>query len=156
MNSTQDAENMNTRQTHRCCEPARPHSSPHARHARGLGLAVALALLALMPACERRSAQSGAPDRGSPTTSQTGTISADPNPVPAGSGKGKTTINWSVNEGTGQVYLSIDGGKEELFSGSTSSEAPWIEEGHAYEFRLYAGEDHKTVLSTVKVTRNKP
>ena len=111
-----------------------------------------------MPGCERRPHQSGATnpaDRSSQTAAPTGTISADPNPVPAGPGKGKTKINWNVNEGTGQVYLSIDGGKEELFSGHTGAEAPWIEEDHTYEFRLYAGEDHKTVLGTAKVTRGK-
>lgn len=158
MNFIQDPENMNTRQTHPRCKSTSPHPSPHAQHARGLALAAVLALLTLTPGCERRTHPGGASnpaDRSSQTGAQIGTISADPNPVPPGPGKGKTTINWNVNEGTGQVYLAIDGGKEELFSGHTGAEATWIEEGHTYEFRLYAGEDHKTVLGTAKVTRGK-
>ena len=137
---------MNTRQAHR------------ARQTPSFLLAAILALLTLMPGCDRKPKQQGdatPADQGSEATPQTGTISAEPNPVPAGPGKGKTKINWSVNEGTARVYLSIDGGKEDLFSGKTGEEAPWIEEGHDYEFRLYAGEERKTVLGSVKVTREK-
>ena len=110
-----------------------------------------------MPGC-KQPPQNGATnpaERSSQSGIQTGIISADPNPVPAGAGKGKTQINWSVNDGTGQVYLSIDGREEKLFSGHSGAEATWIEEGHTYDFTLYAGEDHKTVLGTVKVTRSK-
>ena len=149
---------MNTRRTHRCPESATPHPSPHARNDWGLGLAAVFALIVLMPGCKPKTPKDRATnpsDQSSQSVTATGTISADPNPVPAGTGKGKTKINWSVSEGTGQVYLSIDGGKEDLFSGHSGAEAPWIEEGHAYEFRLYAGEDHKTVLGSVKVTRPK-
>lgn len=159
MNAIQNSENMKNHQTHPCCESERPHPSP--RHARGVRLAVVLALICFIGSisgCKPKTSKDGATkptDGSSQAVAQTGTISADPNPVPAGPGKGKTKINWSVNEGTGQVYLSIDGGKEELFSGHTGAEAPWIEEGHTYEFSLYAGEDHKSLLGSVKVTRSK-
>lgn len=158
MNPTQDPENMNSRRTHCRPDSAAPHSSPRARHARGLGLAAIFALIILMPGCKPKTPKDrpANPDsQSSQSVTATGTISADPNPVPAGTGKGKTKINWSVSDGTGQVYLSIDGGKEDLFSGHSGAEAPWIEEGHDYEFRLYAGEEHKTVLGSVKVTRSK-
>src|SRR5262245_29363569 len=84
-------------------------------------------------------------------------ISAAPNPVPAGPEKfGKTTISWNTGDGSvGEVYVSTDGSSEKLFAGNRSKgsmEAAWIGKG-VYEFRLYAGKDHKTVLSALKVTR---
>lgn len=147
MNSTQNSELKNPRQVHR------------ARQGPAFWFAAILAILTLMPGCDRKPKQQAPAkpaDQGSETIAQTGMISAEPNPVPAGPGKGKTKIHWSVDEGTARVYLSIDAGKETLFSGKTGEEAPWIEEGHDYEFHLYAGEDHKTRLATVKVTRAKP
>jgi hypothetical protein len=51
--------------------------------------------------------------------------------------------------------MSRDGGPEKLFAGLSprgSQEAAWISKG-VYEFRLYAGKDHKEVLARVKVTR---
>lgn len=86
-------------------------------------------------------------------------ISAAPNPVPAGSEKfGKTTISWNTGDGSvGDVYVSTGGAPEKLFAGKRpkgSLEAAWIGKGE-YEFRLYAGTDHKKVLATVIVTRLK-
>lgn len=121
-------------------------------------LMCALTLATFTASCERHPQHGGtstSSERAPQAAAQTGTISADPNPVPAEAGPGKTKINWSVNEGTGRVYVAIDGGKDELFSGRSGEEAPWIEEGHTYEFLLYAGEEHKTVLGSVKVTRSK-
>jgi hypothetical protein len=85
------------------------------------------------------------------------TLEAKPNPVPAGSGLGSTTISWKTGDGgQAQVYVSEDGGAENLFDSGTdngSQEAPWIRSGSTYEFRLYAGTEHKTQLASVKVTR---
>jgi hypothetical protein len=88
------------------------------------------------------------------------TISADPNPVPAGAEKqAKTVITWSTGDGSpGEVYVSTNGGAEKLFVANRakgSHEVPWIRKGE-YEFRLYAGKEHKTVLASVKVTRGGP
>jgi hypothetical protein len=86
------------------------------------------------------------------------TITASPNPVPAGEGLGTTTITWNTGDGrNGQVYVSIDGEPEVSFSGgpSGSGAAPWIQVGKTYEFRLYAGTEHATVLTKTEVTRSK-
>jgi hypothetical protein len=85
-------------------------------------------------------------------------IRAEPNPVPAGEGAGKTMINWQTTDGTvGEVYLVTDGVPETLFARGTNgpAEAPWIVTGSTYEFRLYGGTDHKTLLGKVIVTRAK-
>jgi hypothetical protein len=86
------------------------------------------------------------------------TITASPNPVPAGEGLGTTTITWNTGDGTvGQVYVSVDGGPESAFDSglSRSSAAPWIQAGKRYEFRLYAGTEHATVLAKTEVSRSK-
>src|SRR3954467_12125442 len=71
-------------------------------------------------------------------------IIATPNPVPAARGFGKTIVNWWTGDGKpGQVYLSVDGGPEKLFSTKSSHEDARIGRG-TYEFRLFAGTDHKT------------
>jgi hypothetical protein len=86
-------------------------------------------------------------------------ITANPNPPPAGTAKfATTTISWNTGDGSlGEVYVSVSGGPEKKFSGALakgSQEAAWIGKGD-YEFRLYAGKQHKTLLAAVKVTRNK-
>ena len=86
------------------------------------------------------------------------TITASPNPVTTGEGSGTTTITWNTGDGTaGQVYVSEDGAPETLFAaGSTgSAPAPWIRAGKTFEFRLYAGTDHATVLGKTQVTGRK-
>lgn len=83
-------------------------------------------------------------------------ISATPNPVPGGAGWGTTTVSWDTGDGSwAQVYLVVDGQPDVLFvEGPTGAKpAPWIGEGPVYEFRVYAGKEHKTVLASVKVTR---
>ena len=88
----------------------------------------------------------------------TATIAASPNPVPAGEGLGTTTVTWNTGDGTfGQVYVSENGGPEAPFNGGTSGSvpAPWIQGGTTYEFRLYAGTEHATLLSKTQVTRSK-
>jgi len=96
-----------------------------------------------------------------PAASTTGaTITASPNPIPADANKfGKTVISWDTGDNSlGEVYVSTNGEAEKRFTGALakgSQEATWIGKGE-YVFRLYAGKDHKTVLATVTVTRNKP
>lgn len=85
-----------------------------------------------------------------------GTLRASPNPVPAGSGLGATTITWSTSDGSpAQVYVSMNGGAEVLFAqdSSGSQAAPWILSGNSYEFRLYAGTSRATLLATTLVSR---
>jgi len=82
-------------------------------------------------------------------------LSASPNPVPAGEGLGQTTISWKSVDG--KVYVSRNGREELLFAGSPrgSQQANWIEAGSTHEFRLY-DKDHKELLATVTVTRDRP
>jgi hypothetical protein len=82
-------------------------------------------------------------------------IIATPNPVPAGRGPGKTIVNWHTGDGArGQVYVSIGGGPEQLFSSNPSHQEATVDSKVEYEFRLYAGTDHATRLASVKVTRD--
>jgi hypothetical protein len=85
-------------------------------------------------------------------------IAAEPNPVPAGTGRGSTTLSWNISDGTqGEIWVSIDGAAEELFAGLASrgsQKADWIDAGGTYEFRLYEGKAHAKVLAGVKVSRN--
>ena len=83
-------------------------------------------------------------------------IRATPNPVPAGGGMGTTTISWTTADGSeGQVYVSENGLAVQLFSSNTpqgSCDAPWIQAGRSYEFRLYDAA-HAKLLGKVVVTR---
>jgi hypothetical protein len=82
-------------------------------------------------------------------------LTAAPNPVPAGSGLGSTTISWSTGDGSvGQVYVSEDGGPEALVTQGQggSEQANWIRAGTTYEFRLYASRDRAKRLAAVTVT----
>jgi hypothetical protein len=104
---------------------------------------------------------SKAPEANVPSASpgaSTATITASPNPVPAGEGAGTTTISWNTADGSaGQVYVSVDGEPETLFGGGApgSAPAPWIQAGKMYEFRLYAGTEHATVLAKTQVLGQK-
>ena len=94
-----------------------------------------------------------------PPAAQGPVITATPNPVPAGTGPGITTIAWDTG-GDGaivDVYLCIDGGEEKLFGkhSKTSKEVNWIGAGPVYEFRMYPTGDRSKVLGSVKVTRNR-
>ena len=84
-------------------------------------------------------------------------IIATPNPIPAGRGPGKTIVTWHTGDGSpGQVYVSVGGGPERLFSTNPSHQEATISTKDVYEFRLYAGTDHTTRLATAKVTRDQP
>jgi hypothetical protein len=80
------------------------------------------------------------------------TLSASPNPVPAGEAVGKTTISW--NSVDGKIYVSEKSGEETLFADSPwgSQEADWICAGSSYEFRLYNA-DHSELLDKLVVTK---
>ena len=69
-------------------------------------------------------------------------LTASPNPVPAGKGPGLTTISWKSVDG--KVYVSKNEREERLFADSPrgSQQANWIEAGSTHEFRLYNA-DHK-------------
>jgi hypothetical protein len=114
----------------------------------------------LLAACDKKATPPVTDSTGTPTvtSSQGAMLSASPNPVPAGSTPGTTTIKWSTGlSPTAEVYVSTNGEKEALFASGAegSSDAPWIQAGMTYEFRLYAGEEHKNVLARVVVTRQK-
>jgi hypothetical protein len=110
-------------------------------------LALAILGCVLAGCTATRSAQTG------------GSISAAPNPVAAGDQPATTTVHWTTSDGSiGEVYVSQDGGPERLFGQATqgSQDAPWITNGHTYEFRLYAGTTHSTQLGAVTVTTGPP
>jgi hypothetical protein len=84
-------------------------------------------------------------------------LTAAPNPVPAGDGLGTTRISWTTGNGSlGQVYVSEDGSEEKLFAEGPEGavNAGWIASAKGYEFRLYDGDQRTRVLASVRVTRN--
>src|SRR6187551_3642283 len=86
----------------------------------------------LLAACDQKTSApaTGSSVVASPSGNTTATLTASPNPVPAGSTPGSTTIKWSTGGSpTAQVYVSTNGGPEALFAsdGEGSSEAPWIQ-----------------------------
>ncbi len=118
----------------------------------------------IVAGCENRNAgTSPNPAVASSTTqaaapAKAASITASPNPVPAGDGLGTTRITWSAGGPWGQVYISQDGKEDTTMfteGGQGSTDAPWIRTGHTYEFRVFAGKDHKQMLAKVLVTRAK-
>jgi hypothetical protein len=110
---------------------------------------IPLVLVSVLAGC-------GSPETTSAARTGPPTITANPNPVPAGPEKGTTNITWTTGNGSvGQVYVS-DGKREKLFATGSegSKEAPWIQAGITHEFTLYAGKEHKEVLGSVTVTRS--
>jgi hypothetical protein len=113
--------------------------------------------LFFLAACNPSKAPETTAPSGSPGASGA-TITASPNPVPAGQAAGTTTISWNMADGSaGQVYVSVDGEPETLFGSgaSGSAPAPWIQAGKMYEFRLYAGTEHAKILAKTQVTSQK-
>lgn len=85
-------------------------------------------------------------------------ISASPNPVPAGSGPGSTTITWdTADKSWSQIYITVDGIETKMLAQGArgSKDIDWIKMGATYEFRLYAGKEHQVLLGKVLVTRAK-
>jgi hypothetical protein len=94
------------------------------------------------------------------STPSKGLIKADPNPIPAGAGLGKTKISWNTQtDGPVTITVSTNGEPEVNFSGGEKEgamEAPWIQAGASYDFRLYLGTGaNKKLLDHVVVTRSK-
>ncbi len=88
-------------------------------------------------------------------------IAANPNPAAATIGCGRTTIVWHTGTTSpGEVYVRISesGQNEQLFASGVggSKEAPWIQRGITYEFRLYEGSEHSNLLSSVQVIAGIP
>ena len=113
------------------------------------------------PPANSQSASSSTPASTSLKPVGGGTITANPNPVPAGTGNGTSKISWNVDNPSGgkvEVYVSENGKAENKFAEATkgSQDAPWINAIATYEFRLYqgTGADRK-LLANVTVTRNK-
>ena len=81
-------------------------------------------------------------------------LAASPNSVPAGAGLGTTGIIWNTGSGVGQVWVSMNGAPERLFSQGPagSQSAPWTVSGNSYRFSLYAGTTHTTLLASTTVT----
>lgn len=73
-------------------------------------------------------------------------LRANPNPVPGGTERGKTTISWQTGSASEADIFFVDSGNETLFaSGSKGSkEADFIRPG-ANEFRFYNKGEHKLV-----------
>ena len=83
-------------------------------------------------------------------------ITANPNPVPPGTGAASTTISWTTGDSAeGKVYVTVDNGPPQLFSAGArgSQDAPWIGAGSVYEFRLYGGNARRKLLAKVQVER---
>jgi hypothetical protein len=107
-----------------------------------------------------QTATSTAPTNSPSPTASAASITASPNPVPAGKKSfGKTTVTWNTGDANaGQVYVAVNDGEEKIFADGRpqgSQDAPWIGAGATYEFRLYSGKDHKKLLASVKVIRDK-
>ncbi len=127
--------------------------------------AASLMIVVLMAAgCDNRKAGPSANPAPAASTTQAAapakaaSITASPNPVPAGDGLGTTTITWSAGGPWGQVYISQDGKEDtKMFTEGShgTTDAPWIKTGHTYEFRVFAGKEHKQLLDKVLVTRAK-
>lgn len=105
--------------------------------------------LSISPEGEARSASGWWP--------ASGTISAGPQrvPVPSNTGLGTTTICYSSNVDWSQVWVSENGARDNLFMSEHHQgcgSAPWIQVGHIYDFRLYAGTQHSQILANVTVT----
>lgn len=121
--------------------------------------------LLLFAGCERDDADSGAPSPAATPAvaleAPKGLIKADPNPVPAGPGAlGKTTISWNTGSNVpADISVSSDGQPEIPFAGGVNegkAEAPWIQAGASYDFRLYLGTGaNKKLIDHVTVTRSK-
>lgn len=84
-----------------------------------------------------------------------GTITGTPFVVRAPHGGTNTAVLHWATQGfaTSEVWLSMDGGAEQLFARavSGSQSAPWIKPGHDYRFNLYAGTSRSRLLDSVRV-----
>lgn len=86
----------------------------------------------------------------------TGDVNASPADVHVAPGTvGTSRICFSSDAPSSQVWVSMDGGPESPFAsagyGGDCSDAWWIQLGHVYDFRLYAGDTHSGLLDQVRV-----
>lgn len=82
-------------------------------------------------------------------------IQATPQRVPALTGPGRTTIEWSTGDGSrGWVYVAVGGAPETAFAVDPEGwqDAPWITQDVEYRFTLYADEERTLPLGSVVVT----
>lgn len=82
------------------------------------------------------------------------TLTAEPNPVPAGARPGATMVSWNTGDGAeGRVRVSKDNAPERDFaSGSQGAQiAEEIAAGSTYEFRLYDQSRQRPVLASITV-----
>lgn len=88
-----------------------------------------------------------------------GSLKADPNPVPAGPGNGKTMISWTSKENLGvmKVFVSENGQPEKIIAQGGKDgtvEVPWIGTGGTYDFMLYAESGgNRKLIDKIQVTR---
>jgi hypothetical protein len=94
----------------------------------------------------------GPAEAASPLPATGAWITAAPNPIPGGTGQGKTTIKWHSGTSTGAVYVD-----DALFGEGPdgSQDAPWIDLSSKTVFVLYSDQDRKTVLARVTVAGSK-
>ena len=93
------------------------------------------------------------------------TINAFPNPVPfpsphLGTLPQHTKITWNTGDNNirGRVFVSLNGGPEEIFDGTARRQGSkeWAAQfGQTLEFRLRQDNPARTLLDTVKVTTEK-
>jgi len=68
-----------------------------------------------------------------------------------------TTISWNTGDNNirGRVFLSLNGGPEEVFDGNarrSGTKVKYVQFGQVSEFRLRRDDAARTLLATVKVT----
>lgn len=148
------------RGTHECsAERATRKTTTTVHHPFHRVAGVLLALVALASCggsddATRRTATADTPTAGVPSSGPS--ITATPNPVPAGEGFGTTSISWTSGSAqAAEVYVAIGSEPAKLFDKGPSGtrEAPWIGAGPTYFFRLYQVGDHSKPLAVVEVTR---
>lgn len=107
----------------------------------------------MMVGCERPptdTTTTASPASGTETVVPGAVLTADPNPVPPGNPKGRTTISWDTgSDAVGEVYVA-SAGNERLFGSGRqgSQDAPWIQAG-PNEFKLYDQADHKLLARLI-------
>ena len=84
----------------------------------------------------------------------TGTISAEPNPLPAVPDS-SMTLRWETNAKQPELYGQEDGAPETLVSSSRSGvlEIGWIRPGKSYLFRLCDASPSRQIIDEVKVVQ---
>ena len=96
-----------------------------------------------------------AADKASVDSKGKASLIAFPHQVPVSRDMGVTEITWNTGDGSeGELYVSKDGEAEKCFVTGPrgSKQVPWILAGSSYEFRLYAGTEHKRLLNEVRVS----